>query len=128
MAGPASASGDLDGLTRLLTEEATLWVDGGGRVRGAATRPVIGREAVAVFYMGASRPSFFIEKVTVPILALRPKSEMDDPDSITQFEHFEKLGIRTYISNPGVHASSMLVEERAGGDVSATWEVVWDYL
>jgi RNA polymerase sigma-70 factor (ECF subfamily) len=45
----ASASGDLDGLTQLLTGEATLWVDGGGKVRGAATRPVIGREAVALF-------------------------------------------------------------------------------
>lgn len=45
----ASASGDLDGLTQLLTEEATLWVDSGGRVRGAATRPVIGREAIARF-------------------------------------------------------------------------------
>lgn len=52
----ASASGDLDGLTQLLTEEATLWVDGGGKVRGAAIRPVMGREAVAQFLMaGAAR-------------------------------------------------------------------------
>ena len=52
----ASASGDLNGLTKLLTEEATLWVDGGGRVRGAATRPVIGSEAVALFLIeGAAR-------------------------------------------------------------------------
>lgn len=52
----ATTSGDLDGLTHLLTEEATLWVDGGGKVRGAATRPVFGREAVAQFLMaGAAR-------------------------------------------------------------------------
>jgi RNA polymerase sigma-70 factor (ECF subfamily) len=52
----ATTKGDLDGLTDLLTEEATLWVDGGGRVRGAATRPVLGRQAVAQFLMaGAAR-------------------------------------------------------------------------
>lgn len=50
----ASTSGDLDGLTHLLTEEATLWADGGGKVRGAAIHPVRGREAVARFLMGAA--------------------------------------------------------------------------
>ena len=45
----AVSSGDLDGLTGLLSEEAALWVDGGGRVRGAATRPIFGRQAVALF-------------------------------------------------------------------------------
>jgi len=52
----ATASGDLEGLTHLLAEEAVLWADGGGKVRGAATRPVIGRKAVAQFLMaGATR-------------------------------------------------------------------------
>jgi RNA polymerase sigma-70 factor (ECF subfamily) len=50
----ATTSGDLDGLTHLLTEEATLWADGGGKVRGAAIRPVSGREAVAQFLMSAT--------------------------------------------------------------------------
>ena len=31
----------------------TLWADGGGKVKGAATRPLTGREAVARFSLGA---------------------------------------------------------------------------
>ena len=31
----------------------TLWADGGGKVKGAATRPLTGREAVARFSVGA---------------------------------------------------------------------------
>jgi RNA polymerase sigma-70 factor (ECF subfamily) len=50
----AATQGDLAGLTQILTEEATLWADGGGKVRGAATRPVSGREAVARFMLGAA--------------------------------------------------------------------------
>lgn len=50
----ASRSGDLAGLTQILTEEAALWADGGGKARGAATRPVFGREAVAHFLLGAA--------------------------------------------------------------------------
>ncbi len=50
----AIASGDLDGLMNLLTEEAVLWADGGGKARGAATRPLQGRGAVARFLHGIS--------------------------------------------------------------------------
>jgi RNA polymerase sigma-70 factor (ECF subfamily) len=50
----AATNGDLEGLTQILAEEATLWADGGGKVRGAATRPVSGREAVARFMLGAA--------------------------------------------------------------------------
>lgn len=50
----ASTNGDLAGLTGILTDEATLWADGGGKVRGAATRPLSGREAVARFLLGAA--------------------------------------------------------------------------
>jgi len=50
----STAEGDLDGLTSLLAEEATMWADGGGKARGAATRPVRGREAVARFLIGVA--------------------------------------------------------------------------
>ncbi len=39
----------------MLSEEVTLWADGGGKVKGAATRPLHGREAVARFSLGATR-------------------------------------------------------------------------
>jgi RNA polymerase sigma-70 factor, ECF subfamily len=47
--------GDMSTLTNMLAEDVTLWADGGGKVKGAATRPVSGREAVARFMMGTRR-------------------------------------------------------------------------
>jgi RNA polymerase sigma-70 factor, ECF subfamily len=47
--------GDMDGLMSMLAEDVTLWADGGGKVRGAATRPLFGRMAVARFSMGTTR-------------------------------------------------------------------------
>lgn len=47
--------GDLERLLVLLSEEVTLWADGGGKVRGAAIHPVTGREAVARFLMASPR-------------------------------------------------------------------------
>ena len=51
----AAESGDMAALTNMLAEEVTLWADGGGKVKGAATRPVFGREAVARFLLGTRR-------------------------------------------------------------------------
>ncbi len=47
--------GDVDGVVELLTRDAVLWADGGGRVRAAATRPVRGAEVVARFLVGVRR-------------------------------------------------------------------------
>ncbi len=51
----AVQAGDLDALMRLLSEDVTLWADGGGKVKGAATHPVSGASAVARFSIGATR-------------------------------------------------------------------------
>ncbi|HVG59643.1 MAG TPA: RNA polymerase sigma-70 factor [Hyalangium sp.] len=48
----ACVSGDLEGLQRLLAEDVTSWADGGGRVRGAALKPVRGPDAVARLFLG----------------------------------------------------------------------------
>ena len=37
----------------LLAEEVTFWADGGGKARGAATQPIMGRAAVAAFILGS---------------------------------------------------------------------------
>ena len=47
--------GDMDGLTELLSEDVELWADGGGKVRGAATRPIYGNEPVATFLIASRR-------------------------------------------------------------------------
>jgi RNA polymerase sigma-70 factor (ECF subfamily) len=51
----ATRSGDLNGLIDLLAEEVVFWADGGGKVRGAATQPVYGAEAVAQFVTSSTR-------------------------------------------------------------------------
>jgi RNA polymerase sigma-70 factor (ECF subfamily) len=50
----ACQSGNLDGLVTLLTAEATIYSDGGGKAK-AGTRPVTGHEIVARFIIGGLR-------------------------------------------------------------------------
>jgi len=51
----AANHGDMRGLTDLLTDDVGLWADGGGKVRGAATRPIHGRDDVATFLISSRR-------------------------------------------------------------------------
>ncbi|HEY7982989.1 MAG TPA: RNA polymerase sigma-70 factor [Ktedonobacterales bacterium] len=51
----AVESGDMDGLIHLLAEDVTFVADGGGKVAGAATRPVLGARSVARFILGSLR-------------------------------------------------------------------------
>jgi RNA polymerase sigma-70 factor (ECF subfamily) len=51
----AVSTGQLNELIQLLANDVTLWADGGGRVRGAATRPLHGRRAVAQFVLASTR-------------------------------------------------------------------------
>src|SRR3990170_4201749 len=50
----ATASGDLAGLLELLSEDVTLWSDGGGKV-AAALNPIEGPSKVARFFIGLSK-------------------------------------------------------------------------
>src|SRR5712691_7640002 len=49
----AIETGEMTPLMNLLSENVTLWADGGGKIKGAATRPLTGREVVARFSVGA---------------------------------------------------------------------------
>jgi RNA polymerase sigma-70 factor (ECF subfamily) len=54
-------SGDMEGLLKLLSEDVTLWSDGGGKV-AASPYPIYGAERVARFLVGVVRtlpPGFF---------------------------------------------------------------------
>jgi RNA polymerase sigma-70 factor (ECF subfamily) len=62
----AVGSGSYDALIRLLTEDVTLWADGGGSVRGAATRPLHGYDAVARFVLSSTR---FLPEGAAPEIA-----------------------------------------------------------
>src|SRR6266536_318975 len=51
----AAQAGEMPALMNVLAEDVTLWVDSGGKVKGAATRPIHGRDAVARFSLGTRR-------------------------------------------------------------------------
>jgi RNA polymerase sigma-70 factor (ECF subfamily) len=100
----AVEEGDLDGLTQLLASDVTMWADGGGKIRGAATRPLHGPQAVARFVIASLR--FVQGKLTAeimevngePALLLREDGRPFVVVSITVGEH-HILEIRV-ISNP----------------------------
>ena len=62
----AASAGDLDGLLTILAEDITLWADGGGKVRGAAMKPVRGAPDVARFAIGVVQRFVPAESVVRP--------------------------------------------------------------
>ena len=64
----AVQAGEMTALMNMLAEDVTLWADGGGKVKGAATRPVLGRDAVARFSLGTRR--FLPEGARVELAAI----------------------------------------------------------
>jgi len=51
----AAQGGEMIPLMDLLAEHVTLWADAGGRIKQAALRPIVGRDAVARFSLGTVR-------------------------------------------------------------------------
>jgi RNA polymerase sigma-70 factor (ECF subfamily) len=47
-------AGEMNALINLLAQDATFWGNGGGKVKGTATRPVSGSRAVARFFFSKS--------------------------------------------------------------------------
>jgi len=64
----AAQAGEMAPLMNMLAEDVTLWVDSGGNVKGAATRPISGRDAVARFALGTRR--FLPEGARVELAAV----------------------------------------------------------
>ena len=51
----AAQGGDMIPLMDLLAENVILWADAGGKIKQAALRPIVGRDAVARFSLGTVR-------------------------------------------------------------------------
>jgi dienelactone hydrolase len=68
------------------------------------------------------------DRIQVPVLALRPVSEMENESVEAQAELFRSQGHEVFVSKPGTHGSSMLVPGRVGADVESTWRVVLAFL
>jgi RNA polymerase sigma-70 factor (ECF subfamily) len=73
----ACAAGDMDGLLAVLSEDVTLWSDGGGKTR-AARNPVHGAADVARFLIGTLRKA-------PPGLAVRPTRINGGPGLVGYF-------------------------------------------
>ena len=70
----------------------------------------------------------YLDQLDKPILALRPQNEFEVESVQLQMQEFENRGVQTYVSDPGVHGSSMLNADRVGESTEATWEVVLKFL
>ena len=63
----ACFGGDMEGLLALLSEDVTLWSDGGGKTR-AALNPIHGADKVARFFSGILRkapPGFVVRRASI---------------------------------------------------------------
>ncbi len=77
--------------------------------------------------MGECNANNFIAGVHIPALGLRPDSEMGEGGQ-AQKAMYQKQGLDYFVSQKGVHGSSMLDPSRAKGETAPTWEAVWTFL
>lgn len=73
-------------------------------------------------------PNGYFATLSVPLLILRPPSEMENENVKAQLELAKTNGHQTHVGKHGVHGSSMLVDERVGNDVEDTWRAVLIFL
>lgn len=78
--------------------------------------------------MEGCNPETWAADLPVPALALRPAAEVEYDSVREQLERLEKLGLQTFVADPGVHGSSMLNADRVEGDPGKTWDVVLAFL
>ena len=74
------------------------------------------------------KPDEYIQSIDKPLLLMRPKREMQVPSVASQFQLAQDNGHQTYIAEIGTHGSSMMVEDRAKGDVRENWDKVFSFL
>jgi alpha-beta hydrolase superfamily lysophospholipase len=78
--------------------------------------------------MEACKPDPYVPELKLPLLVLRPASEMETESAKQQFSLFQKYGQQTYIAKNGVHGSSMLSSARVNADVEGNWERVLGFI
>ncbi len=78
--------------------------------------------------MAGCEPASFVDRLSVPALALRPIDEMEIERVQAQLESFAASGLETYVADPGVHGSSMLNPARVGAPTSDVWTVVLEFV
>lgn len=79
-------------------------------------------------FMGNCQPSEQAGKISVPVMILRPASELKSDTNIAQFELFKASGYTMHVAENGVHGSSMLVTNRTKHNTDAEWAAVLSFL
>ncbi|MBO6525278.1 MAG: alpha/beta hydrolase [Balneolaceae bacterium] len=78
--------------------------------------------------MASCKPDEYLEVLELPLLVLRPTGEMEIESVQRQFELVESFGHQTYVADPGVHGSSMLVQSRTGAEAGESWNTVLEFI
>jgi pimeloyl-ACP methyl ester carboxylesterase len=78
--------------------------------------------------MAGCQPGPMLTRLKVPLLVLRPPAEMELAHVRELAESLARHGHQLFVPERGVHGSSMLVAERVGGPVEATWDHVLRFL
>jgi len=68
------------------------------------------------------------QALTIPVLVVRPKSEMDVVEIAEQTSVLSSVGAQTFVANPGLHGSSTLNAVRLGGQVAVAWGGIEEFL
>ncbi len=78
--------------------------------------------------MGNCQPDAYSARLKIPLLVMRPESEMEHGEVARQLEMFEAQGHETYVAEHGVHGSSMMNPQRVGASVALNWMTVMTFL
>lgn len=78
--------------------------------------------------MAPCKPDEYFEQLNIPLLVLRPSGEMEIESVQEQFSLVESSGHQTYVADPGVHGSSLLVESRVGEETNEHWDIVLNFI
>ena len=78
--------------------------------------------------MKSCRAREYFETLKVPLLILRPGSEMEIESVVQQAELAKQFNHEVYVAENGIHGSSMLVDSRVKRSVLPHWKVVLNFL
>lgn len=78
--------------------------------------------------MAECRAEEVLDRLQTPTLALRPASEMEVQSVAQQARVLAESGLQVFVSEGGVHGSSMLDPSRASGSVEPAWNAVLEFL
>lgn len=78
--------------------------------------------------MADCKADLYLDDLSVPLVVFRPTEELKIESAKAQFGLLQEKGFQVYEAEIGVHGSSMLAEERAGGNVDTNWEAVFSFI